>query len=235
MRTLPIASALLYSALPLAVLSAQNGPSTATAHHSNANITSESVAVKSGNATLPGTIVTPTGNGKHPGILIISVGTDNSSALGKQLAQAFANKGIIALAYEASAATPEDAIAAIQQLKLRGDLNPRDVGVIGVGPAASVIAKVAKSQNLRYAIAVTSTQDPQTDPVTFGKLSQQVLVVHGMVNPFSEESDKYSQSVHAHARNVTLWPTPDSDIAALNASESALLGRVTTWATARSQ
>jgi dienelactone hydrolase len=222
--------------LPVTVLSAQGGPSDKPAPSSRVSAvaaTGQPVLIKHGSTTLNGIIETPAGTEQYAGIVIVYPGDDKASEVAQQIAKAFAKQGIIALTYRAIEPNSAEAISAIQNLKLRGDLKRDEVGIIGIGSAAKMAADVAKAENLRYAIAVAPTAEKSVDPAKFGKLSKKILVVRGVEDPFSTKTDRFRQSVERKARNVTLWTLPDSDIETLGNPDSPLLGRIIRWAADR--
>jgi hypothetical protein len=53
-----------------------------------------------------------------------------------------------------------------------------------------------------------------------------------MADPFSRATERYCQAAQKKAKNLTLWPTSDSDVGDLDAN-AALLNRISDWAAAR--
>jgi hypothetical protein len=191
----------------------------------------EPVTIKSGSLTLSGIIETPAANGQHSAVVIVASG--QSSAAAKEMAKAFAKRGVIALTYDAPEANVSDVRAAVEVLRVRGDVKREQIGIVGVGVACSVLHDLAKADGVHYLVAVRGTKVATSDPVTFNKLSQKVLVVQGVADPFSTDTEKYGNTLQKKARNVTFWPASDDDIGSVGGQESSLLNRITEWAAAR--
>jgi dienelactone hydrolase len=249
MRTLALIVALAGAVTTSQLLQAQSGPAQPTTGKGTAwdaknsatdpsanNPANETVSITNGATSFTGTVAIPVGTGRHGAVLIVVNGDSQSAGAAKEMAKAFAMKGMVALTYTTPVGTAEDAVAAINSLKLRGDVQPDNVGIVGVGMSTTAVMTVAKAADLRYVVSVipTTRAAGAGDPMNFGKLSQRILLVQGMTDAFSDKTEKYQRSVQQKAHNITLWPTSDDDITTLGGHGSTLLDRITVWASERS-
>jgi dienelactone hydrolase len=195
--------------------------------------TGESVTIQGSKGTLTGIVEAPTADGQHPGVVIVSSGGP-SSETAKQMAKAFAARGIVALMYDDPSHELADERAAMQALTLRGDVQRDRVGIIALGSAAPLVVDAAKASNLVYAIAIAAANDAVPPATECRHLSQKILVIHGSNDAFSPAADKQRAQMERDAKNITVWVTPEDQVTAIGANESPLLDRVITWAAARS-
>ena len=229
-RAIPIAALIVAAATPVL---AQTGPNTtpntassagtvATANSAN----SEKITFRHGATVLNGTIENATTDGQHGAVLILS--DAQSATTAQQLAKAFAAQGIVALTYDAQTPNMDDAAAALTVLRQRGDVAQDKIGIVALN-ASDIEASCAKTQKLRYAVAI----DKNIVPGTFAKLSQRVLIINPTDDAFSESAEKLKQSVEKKNKNVTLWATPQDDVNTMTNADSQLMSRVLSWAAER--
>lgn len=136
----------------------------------------ESVSFRSGEVNLSGTLLTPLARSPHPAVVIVHGsgaesrdGTLSTPNYSRHVANLFARNGVAVLAYDkrgVGASTgnwsrasfddlASDVIAAVQFLKTRDDISPKQVGVWGISQAGWVISSaISQSDEIAFVILV---------------------------------------------------------------------------------
>lgn len=123
----------------------------------------EEVRFRNGNVTLSGTLTTPLTGGSHPAIVFTHGGGPDTRDAAKFLADHFARRGVASLIYDkrgVGASAPEldwgrssfddlagDALAGVQLLKTRKEINPRKIGLYGPSNGGWTVEKAAARSN----------------------------------------------------------------------------------------
>lgn len=128
----------------------------------------EEVLYKNGDVTLAGTLIWPAVKGKFPVVVITHGGTPNERGSYKSWALHFVKKGIAALIYDKRGAgkssgdtrsasmedLANDAIAGVNFLKTRAEIDKQKIGVIGHSQGGWIAPLTAtKSKNVAFVIA----------------------------------------------------------------------------------
>ncbi|MEU4247789.1 alpha/beta hydrolase [Amycolatopsis sp. NPDC026612] len=132
---------------------------------SAADVTNEDVTFQNGGMTLHGTVVAPPGGTKLPGLVMIHGSGEHLRDDYRFEAEAFARQGIATLIYdkrtdgysqfERSYSTlADDALAAVEALRKRPEVDPARVGVWGLSEGGWV-APLAASRSSDVAFVVT--------------------------------------------------------------------------------
>ena len=129
----------------------------------------EDVTVQSGAVSLGGTLYLPRGRGPHPAIVLIHGSGRSTRDNLRFFAELFATHGVAALAYDKRDVGPNpatelagsdelaaDALAAVELLKRRADVDARRVGLWGGSQGAGVAAHAAaRSKDVAFLIGVS--------------------------------------------------------------------------------
>ncbi|KAA2266192.1 alpha/beta hydrolase [Solihabitans fulvus] len=150
----------------LLVITALLPGNTASAQPAPAGLTNTDVTFHNGDVTLHGTVVAPAGgDAKHPGVVLAhGSGPRQRDALRPQ-AEAFARAGIVALIADKRTegytqfhrdfeALADDAIAGVEVLRARPDVDPGRVGVWGFSEGGW-ISPLAGSRSAHVAFVIT--------------------------------------------------------------------------------
>jgi len=232
MRTYATCAALIAAVLSAAPTFAQPTPDRAATSLPPAS--SEIITIKVGTSSMAGSVETPAGNGQHGAVVIIAPNDPHSADVAKALAKSLAQHGLVALTYDASEVNADNAHAALDVLRLRGDVHKEFVGVIGIGTGTSVVQKIGSDDDIHYAVAIRSSKDgslKDANPSAY-KLDKKVLLVQAMDEPFGSEADRQCQSAQKKAANLTVWATSTEDVDGLSGN-TALLDRIGTWTAER--
>lgn len=197
-------------------------------------VSSETITIKNGSTTFAGSIETPAGNGQHGAVVIIAPNDTRSADAAKALAKSLAAHGLVALTYDASEVNADNAHAALAVLRLRGDVNKDAVGIVGIGTGTEVVQQIQRDDDVHYVISIRPIKDgsaKDASPAVY-KVDKKVLLVQAMVEPFSEDAERYCQSAQKKAPNLTMWALSSDDIEGIS-SNASLLGRIGDWAAAR--
>jgi len=236
MQAIYACAAVMAATLMVEPIGAQPSPARHDAAAMATATGTEPITIKTGNSSISGTIETPAGNGQHGGIVIVAPSGKHGECA-KVMAKAFAARGLVALAFDETTPNAADAQAALNVLRLRGDVRRDQIGVVTLGSASALLAELSKADGVTYEVAVR----PSTDAVSASeltdlrKLSEPVLVVMAVADPFSQDTEKMSKSVQKGARNVTFWASSSDDVNEVGSANSTLLGRITDWAAARAE
>ena len=162
-RELPAASG--YDSLP-----PMPEPAT-SASRANGEVRSEDVRVRVRDEALGGTVFSPAGAGRRPAVVLVHGAGPGSRSRLVGLAESFARAGIVALAYDKrtvgySAVTNRDfgllaadALAAVELLRQREDVDPARVGLWGISEGAGWVAPLAASHapdEVAFAVLVSA-------------------------------------------------------------------------------
>jgi dipeptidyl aminopeptidase/acylaminoacyl peptidase len=129
----------------------------------------QEVTFKNGDVTLAGTLTMPSGNNSHPAVIFVHGSGAVSRESNRFYADLFARHGIATLIYDkrgVGASTgdwrymhledlAEDALAGVQLLKSRKDINPHEIGIFG-GSQGGWVAPLAASRSKDVAFVITS-------------------------------------------------------------------------------
>lgn len=158
-----------------------------------AAVKTETVSYKSGDETVSGFLASPSGEGKHPAIIVIHEWWGLNDWV-KQQTQDFAGRGYVALAVDLyrgkTGATPDEAHilmrglpddrglrdleAAFAYLASRPDVNPNKIGSIGWCMGGGWSIKLAEDQPKLAAFVVNYGSLP-TDPRIIAKIKAPML------------------------------------------------------------
>src|SRR3954454_11107902 len=131
-----------------------------------AGLTEQEVSFTNGEVTLHGTVLAPAGAGQRnrPGMVIVHGSGRNQREGYREEAESFARAGIVTLIYDKRAgysktnrdysALADDALAAVQTLRARSDVDPARVGMWGVSEGGWV-APLAASRSSEVGFLVT--------------------------------------------------------------------------------
>ncbi|MEV7093482.1 alpha/beta fold hydrolase [Amycolatopsis sp. NPDC051045] len=133
---------------------------------SAADVTNDDVTFRNGGVTLHGTVVAPPGGTKRPGLVMIHGSGEHSRDDYRFEAEAFARQGIATLIYdkrtegysqfERSYSTlADDALAAVEELRKRPEVDPARVGVWGLSEGGWVAPLAASKSPEHVAFVVT--------------------------------------------------------------------------------
>ena len=129
----------------------------------------QEVTFKNGDVTLAGTLTLPSRDKPHPAVIFVHGSGAESRESNRFYADLFACHGIATLIYDkrgVGASTgdwryvsledlAEDALAGVQLLKNRKDINPRQIGIFG-GSQGGWVAPLAASRSKDIAFVITS-------------------------------------------------------------------------------
>ena len=129
----------------------------------------QEVTFKNGDVTLAGTLTLPSGDQPHPAVIFVHGSGAESRESNRFYADLFARHGIATLIYDkrgTGASTgdwryisledlAEDALAGVQLLKNRKDINPQQIGIFG-GSQGGWVAPLAASRSKDMAFVITS-------------------------------------------------------------------------------
>jgi dienelactone hydrolase len=132
---------------------------------SAADVTNSDVTFQNGGVTLHGTVIAPPGGAKLPGLVMVDGSGEHTRNDHRFEAEAFARQGIATLVYdkrtegysqfERSYSTlADDALAAVEALRKRPEVDPARVGVWGLSEGGWV-APLAASRSADVAFVVT--------------------------------------------------------------------------------
>ncbi len=129
----------------------------------------QDVTFKNGDVTLAGTLTLPSGDKPHPAVIFVHGSGAASRESNRFYADLFARHGIATLIYDkrgVGASTgdwryvhlsdlAEDALAGVQFLKNRKDINPNQIGIFG-GSQGGWVAPLVASRSKDVAFVITS-------------------------------------------------------------------------------
>ncbi|MEU8631710.1 alpha/beta hydrolase [Amycolatopsis sp. NPDC048633] len=132
---------------------------------SAAELTNNDVTFQNGGVTLHGTVVTPPGGSKLPGLVLVDGSGEHTRNDHRVEAEAFARQGIATLIYDkrtegyslfsrSYSTLADDALAAVEVLRKRPEVDPARVGVWGLSEGGWV-APLAASRSADVAFVVT--------------------------------------------------------------------------------
>lgn len=129
----------------------------------------EEVVVRSGETALGATLYLPAGRGPHPAVVLIHGSGRATRENTRFYAEFFASHGVAALAYDKRDVGPiratelvssddlaSDALAGVELLKSRPDIDARRVGLWGGSQGAGIAARAAaRSPSVAFVVAVS--------------------------------------------------------------------------------
>jgi dienelactone hydrolase len=132
---------------------------------SAADLTNNDVTFQNGGVTLHGTVVAPPGGSKLPGLVMVDGSGEHTRNDHRFEAEAFARQGIATLIYDkrtegyslfsrSYSTLADDALAAVEALRKRPEVDPARVGVWGLSEGGWV-APLAASRSADVAFVVT--------------------------------------------------------------------------------
>jgi len=132
---------------------------------SAADLTNNDVTFQNGGVTLHGTVVAPPGGSKLPGLVLVDGSGEHTRNDHRFEAEAFARQGIATLIYDkrtegyslfsrSYSTLADDALAAVEALRKRPEVDPARVGVWGLSEGGWV-APLAASRSADVAFVVT--------------------------------------------------------------------------------
>jgi pimeloyl-ACP methyl ester carboxylesterase len=142
----------------------------------------EEVRFQNGNITLAGTLLLPVGKGPHPAVVFIHGSGPETRAASRFLADHFARRGIASLIYDkrgTGASTgnwesagfgdlADDALAAVQFLKSRTEINHRQIGLRGQSQGGWIAPLTAsRSSDVAFIIIVSGPTVPPWQQETY--------------------------------------------------------------------
>ena len=128
----------------------------------------EEVRFRNGDVTLAGTLLIPPNRGRHPAVILIHGSSTPSRNDFRFYGDVFARRGVAALIYDKRDAGGDlggasrvdmrdlagDALAAVEMLKARSDINPRQIGLWGHSQGGWV-APIAAAQSKDVAFVIS--------------------------------------------------------------------------------
>ncbi len=128
----------------------------------------EEVSFRSGDVTLQGTVLTPEANGKRPAVVLVHGAGPGQRDENRAVAEALVNEGLVAFIYDkrtqgysaapigerSYALLAQDAVAAVEMLQQRSDVNPDQVGLWGLSEGGWV-APLAATQSEDVSFVMT--------------------------------------------------------------------------------
>ena len=130
----------------------------------------EEVSFTNGETTLSGTLVLPPTNGPHPAVVIVHGSTSNLRSQFRTMADFFALNGVAALIYDKRGSGNStgdwrksgfddlagDALAGLELLKNRPDINPHQIGLWGASQGGWIVGLAAsRSTDVAFIISVS--------------------------------------------------------------------------------
>ena len=136
----------------------------------------EEVSFTNGDTTLSGTLLLPPNEGPHPAVVLIHGSTSNLRSQSRTMADFFALNGVAALIYDKRGsgnstgnwrksgfdALADDALAGLELLKSRPDINSHQIGLWGASQGGWIVGLAAsRSTDVAFIISVSG---PGTTP-----------------------------------------------------------------------
>lgn len=189
----------------------------------------EEVIFKNGDVTLSGTLLLPSGNGKFPSVVITHGSSPNERTTYKSWARHFANKGIAALIYDKRGAgkstgntraasmenLADDAIAAVQMLKARADIEAAKIGVAGHSQGGWIAPLAAsRSKNVAFIIASAAAAVTPAEQSIYHRAG--VMRREGMTEAEIEAATKLREKLYELNRKILANEPFQSDRAAIS-------------------
>ena len=130
----------------------------------------EEVSFTNGDTTLSGTLVLPPNNGPHPAVVIVHGSTSNLRGQSRVMADFFALNGVAALIYDKRGSGNStgdwrksafddlagDALAGLELLKNRPDINHHQIGLWGASQGGWIVGLAAsRSTDIAFIISVS--------------------------------------------------------------------------------
>jgi dienelactone hydrolase len=130
----------------------------------------EEVSFTNGETTLSGTLVLPPNKGPHPAVVIVHGSTSNLRSQSRTMADFFALNGVAALIYDKRGSGNStgdwrksgfddlagDALAGLELLKNRPDINPHQIGLWGASQGGWIVGLAAsRSTSVAFIISVS--------------------------------------------------------------------------------
>ena len=190
---------------------------------------------------------------RYPGAIIIA--TDETRDRAFLIASRMAEIGITVIMYAQDGdATHQmrvhDARAAVDSMRRRYDVRPEEVGVIAFEEATTVVPDLARDTTLDFAIAASSVEATRDLLARYTHARAATLLVRGIkslsdsaavaralgLDAASSSDTAKGDSVRVAPRpsaapgpNVTVWPVPEDQLAAIGEAHSPLGLRVVSW------
>jgi len=187
---------------------------------------------------------------RSPGAIIVTTNADISVAL--RFADKLADGGITVLVRRPSDDTPTaDAIAtlrfALDSLRRRNDVDPRQTGIITIGDATTVLAGLVSDTTLAFVVSVhtsASSQATARELANYGAAKVPTLVLRPRTVGIDTASMVTSQTiVHdapdgvgqtlrliaAVGQTVTIWPLSNETLSTLGEPLTPTVGEVVSW------
>lgn len=138
----------------------------------------EDVSFQNGDVTLSGSILLPNdGKKQHPALLFLHGSGPEGRYASRFLADVFARKGIATLIYDKRGvgsstgswrtsdfnALAQDAIAGVENLRKRRDIDPRRIGIYGHSQGAAIAPLVASRVRVAFVIASAASAIPAAE------------------------------------------------------------------------
>jgi uncharacterized protein len=188
-------------------------------------VVEEGVSFGSGDVTLHGTLLIPAGSEPGPAIVLIHGAGRGLRDQNRVVAEAFANEGFMVLIYdkrtEGYSADPVgsrsysllagDAVAAVQMLQQRDDVDPTQVGLWGLSEGGWVAPLAAtRSEEVAFVITVAGGgvgPAEQTAWATEGELRRQGVTSEGSLRALADHTYRFLVSAELFAEG-TYDPMP---------------------------
>lgn len=140
---------------------------------------SEEVSFRNGEVNVEGTLYVPRGSGPHPAVILVPGSGPFARDNFRGFAEFFARQGIAALIYDKRGSGADagavsfadltgDVLAAVELLKSRREVNPRQIGLWGGSEGAGVAAEVAaQSSDVAFLVSVSGGGVTYSELVTY--------------------------------------------------------------------
>ena len=180
----------------------------------------EEVRFQNGKATLAGTLLTPLSRGRHPAIVFTHGGAPDTRDAMRFFADHFARLGISCLIYDkrgVGASAPEldwgrssfddlagDALAAINLLKSRKDINARKIGLYGPSNGGWTVEKAAaRSKDVAFIVVNSGGGIPTWESEVFR--AEATARVEGLSEDEIKEATAFMRQKFEVARTGQGW------------------------------
>jgi pimeloyl-ACP methyl ester carboxylesterase len=182
--------------------------------------TREDVGFSNGNIRLAGTLIRPAGGGKHPAIILVHGSGPQNRASMVPFARFLVQNGIALLGYDKRGVggstgdwntasfdeLADDVVAAFEYLKTRSDIDPSQIGMLGVSQAGWIMPLAAiRAKGIAFLISISGPAIPAS--VTTIDQAENEMTARGMKPQTVTDIVAVMKLAYEFARTGQGWET----------------------------